>query len=102
MEDIGNPTLKEVVEQDNPRKEWLVGYVGEKLNPKDGNVTVEMIVGSMLEEFPEFLMVVAEENWILGYKQAIADVEEGENLIREEMTNRISKKKKRKKKEKKN
>ena len=61
-----------------------------------------MIVGSMLEEFPEFLMVVAEENWILGYKQAIADVEEGENLIREEMTNRISKKKKRKKKEKKN
>jgi hypothetical protein len=97
MEDIGNPTLKEVVEQDNPMKEWLVGYVGEKLNPEDGNVTVEMIVGSMLEEFPEFLMVVAEENWILGYKQAIADVEEGENLIQEEMNKRNSKKKPKKK-----
>ena len=101
MEDIGNPTLKEVVEQENPMKEWLVGYVGEKLNPKDGNVTVEMIVTAMTKEFPEFLMAVAEENWILGYKQAIADVEEGESLIREEMTNRISKNKKRKKKEKK-
>ena len=77
--------LKQQVESENPMKEWLVGYVGQKLNPEDGNVTVEMIVGSMLEEFPEFLMVVAEENWIRGYHQAQTDVEEGEKEYREQL-----------------
>ena len=98
MSDIENPTLKEVVTNDNPMKEWLVNYVGEKKNPEDGNVTVNLIVDAMTEEFPEFLMVIAEENWIRGYQQAIADVEEGENLIREEMSQRVSKKSKKGKK----
>jgi hypothetical protein len=31
----------------------------------------------MAEEFPEFLMVVAEENWIRGYHQALEDVDSG-------------------------
>jgi hypothetical protein len=35
------------------------------------------------QEFPEFLMKVAEENWILGYQQAINDVDEGESMLRE-------------------
>jgi hypothetical protein len=61
-------------------KEWLVGYVGEKHNPKDGQVTVEMVVESMAEEFPEFLLALAEENWIRGYRQGLADIEEGKKL----------------------
>ena len=36
-----------------------------------------MIVDCMADEFPEFLMVVAEENWIRGYKQAFVDIEAG-------------------------
>lgn len=78
METIENPTLKEVVQKDTELKTWLVNYVGNKLNPSDGNITVEMIVDVMSKEFPEFLMVVAEENFIRGYQQAIADVEAGE------------------------
>lgn len=70
-----NPTLKEVVNKDSPLKEWLVNYVGEQKNPKDGNITVEMIVDTIAKEFPEFLMVVAEENFIRGYEQAIFDIE---------------------------
>ena len=101
MSEIENPTLKEIVTNDNPMKEWLVNYVGEKANPEDGNVTVSLIVDAMTEEFPEFLMVIAEENWIRGYQQAITDVEEGENLIREEMTLRVSKDKTKHKKGKK-
>jgi hypothetical protein len=72
-----NTTLEQVVEPENDLKNWLVEYVGEKLNPENNEVTVEMIVEVLAEEFPEFLMVVAEENWIRGYHQALTDVEIG-------------------------
>ena len=41
-----------------------------------------MIVKTVAEEFPEFLLVVAEENFIRGYQQGLHDVEEGEKLMR--------------------
>ena len=75
MENIENPTLKESVQSDNELKAWLVNYVGEKTKPADGNITVEMIVDVLAKEFPEFLMVVAEENFIRGYQQAALDFE---------------------------
>ena len=37
----------------------------------------------MSEDFPEFLAAIAEENWIRGYEQAMADVEEGEKIYNE-------------------
>ena len=70
-----NPILAETVEPDNDLKNILVEYVGEKNNPEDHNVTVEMIVEVVAKEFPEFLMVVDEENWIRGYQQAMYDVD---------------------------
>ena len=73
MEDI-TEGLAEVVNPDTEMKEWLVNYVGEKHNPDDEGVTVEMIVTTMAKEFPEFLMAVAEENWIRGYHQAFDDL----------------------------
>lgn len=71
---VENPTLVKAVTTDNKLKEMLVEYVGEKLNPEDGNVTVEMIVNTLSDEFPEFLMVVAEENWLRGYEAGLDDV----------------------------
>jgi len=62
----------------------LVEYVGEKIDPEDQNVTVEMIVETMAKEFPDFLLAIAEENWIRGYHQALADVEDGKKLVEEE------------------
>jgi len=79
-----NPSLVEEVAADNEFKTWLVDYVGKKHNPNDDQVTVGMIVQTVSEQFPEFLMAVAEENWIRGYHQALTDVEEGEKLVREE------------------
>ena len=73
--DIKNPTLKEVVEKETEIKTWLVDYVGNKIDPEDGNVTVEMLVEEISKEFPEFVMVVAEENFIRGYEQALTDVD---------------------------
>lgn len=74
MDTVENPTLTEVVQKANPMKEWLVDYVGNALQPKDGNVTVLMIIEQMAKEFPEFVMAVAEENFIRGYSQAIEDI----------------------------
>jgi len=72
-----NPTLEEIVELDNNLKNMLVEYVGEKMEPEDNKVTVAMIIDVLAEEFPEFVMVLAEENWIRGYHQALEDVETG-------------------------
>ena len=72
-EENGNEDLKVVVNEDGEMKSWLVDYVGEKNNPEGDAVTLEMIVDTMAEEFPEFLFAVAEEKFIRGYKQAITD-----------------------------
>ena len=48
---------------------------GENKNPAKDEITVELIVDIFAEQFPEFLIVVAEENWINGYTQALNDVE---------------------------
>ena len=78
-----NPDLLKKVEADNELKKWLVAYVGEKEQPENDEVNVEMIVKVLAEEFPDFLMAVAEENFIRGYQQALVDVEEGEKLFRD-------------------
>ena len=70
-----NPTLRETVEDDNELKAWLVEYVGNKHEPEDGNVTVEMIIETLAKEFPEFTMAVAGENFLRGYHQALCDLE---------------------------
>ena len=36
---------------------------------------------SMAKEFPEFVLTVAEENWIRGYQQAMVDIEVGESVL---------------------
>ena len=72
-----NPDLHKPVESTNEMKKWLVNYVGDKINPENDEVNVEMIIQVMAEEFPEFLLVIAEENFIRGYQQGLADAEAG-------------------------
>ena len=77
-----NPDLTAPVEKVNPMKEWLVDYVGNILNPADGNVTTEMIVHAFGVEFPELMLAIAEENWMRGYAQALHDSEKGFDLLK--------------------
>ena len=79
MNEWDNPELREVVSDDNELKTWLVDYVGNKHNPGDGSVTVQMIVDTLSEDFPEFVMAVAGENFLRGYHQALCDLELSEN-----------------------
>jgi len=66
-----------VVERDSPLKQMLLEYVGNKYaTPEDEGefeVTVQMIVDTLAHEFPEFVMIMAEENWVRGYQQGIDD-----------------------------
>lgn len=73
--DTESPDLLQAVKPENEMKRWLVNYVGDKLNPENDEVNVEMIIQVMAEEFPEFLMPLAEENFIRGYRQGLADSE---------------------------
>lgn len=73
--DNENPDLLKKVEPVNELKSWLVNYVGDKLNPENDEVNVEMIIQVVAEEFPEFIMPLVEENFIRGYRQALADVD---------------------------
>ena len=65
--------MSEKIKLDSELKQWLVNYVGNKLQPADENVTVDMIVAVVADEFPEFLLMVAEENFLRGYEQGLAD-----------------------------
>lgn len=73
------------VEKENELKSFLIDYVGEKEKPENNEITVEMIVNTMSQDFPEFVLTVAEENWIRGYQQAMVDIEVGERLVEEEL-----------------
>ena len=80
-----NPDLLKALEPDSEMKEWLINYVGEKEQPGNGEVNVEMILKTMAAEFPEFLLPLAEENFIRGYQQAMVDIEEGRKAWEKEV-----------------
>ncbi len=87
-----SPVLDEQVNTDNTLKNFLVNHVGSIAKPDDNNVTVEMIVETMAREFPEFLLAVAEENWVRGYQQALDDVEIGRKISEEKEENNVKQK----------
>lgn len=72
--------------------DMIVDYVGNKLNPEEEDVTVEMVVSVLNDEFPEFMLAVAQENFLRGYAQALDDIEaiEKERMEREEVVKDVS------------
>ena len=79
-----NEILNEKVSAENELKDIIINYVGEQINPENDEVTVEMVVEIFARDFPEFLLVIAEENFLRGYQQAFADVEAHEKMKNEE------------------
>jgi hypothetical protein len=69
-----------IVSAENPLKQMLLEYVGNKFATEEDKgefeVTVQMIVETLAHEFPEFVMIMAEENWLRGYQQGINDATE--------------------------
>ena len=79
-----NEELDMTLQPDTELKSWLVEYVGEKHQPGDGEVTVGMVLDTVALEFPEFVLAVAEENFIRGYKQALTDADSATELLEQE------------------
>ncbi len=73
-----NPELEAPVETTTGLKELVVNYIGERLQAEE-IITVDMAVQVFAAEFPEFLMAIAEENFLRGYEQALTDVENHES-----------------------
>jgi hypothetical protein len=69
-----NEAYNQVLNKESPLKEWIVNYVGETEKPENDEVTVEMVVQTMVREFPEIVLALAEENFIRGYEQAFTDM----------------------------
>ncbi|HHZ95148.1 MAG TPA: hypothetical protein EYN67_06250 [Flavobacteriales bacterium] len=69
-----NPDLEKFIETTSGLRQLVVNYIGERLTAEE-DVTVDMAVEVFAAEFPEFLMAVAEENFLRGYEQALTDVE---------------------------
>ena len=72
--ELENMELASAVTAETPLKQMVVDYIGERLDPEDGDVTVQMAVDIFALEFPEFLLAVAEENFLRGYEQALTDM----------------------------
>lgn len=66
--------FKEIAPNESDLKDIIINYVGKITDPKDDAVTVEHIIDVFAEQFPEFLLALAEENWINGYTQALSDL----------------------------
>jgi len=66
------------VKRESKLKEVIIDYIGETIHPEEPNVTVEDVVSLFADEFPEFLFVVAQENFLNGYKHGLADASKEE------------------------
>ena len=66
-----NPLLGLFVQPESKLKEYLIEYVGTKFDNE--SVTVNMIAETLAEEFPEFTMAFAEENFLRGYQLGLDD-----------------------------
>jgi hypothetical protein len=68
--------LDKTISKEGKLKSFIVGYVGDKLNPENEEVTVEMIIEVLAQDFPELVLVLAEENFFRGYSQGLQDFEQ--------------------------
>ena len=65
--------LDKTISKDGALKSFIVEYVGDKLSPENKEVTVEMIIEVLAQDFPEVVLVLAEENFFRGYSQGLQD-----------------------------
>jgi len=72
--DFSDTPLNAEVKPETGLKQLVVNYVGNALQAEE-EVTVAMAVEVFAAEFPEFLLAIAEENFLRGYEQALMDVE---------------------------
>jgi len=92
-----NPLLEQNLlenKEKNKLKSLIVQYVGETLMPESEDITIDQVIKVFANEFPEFIVCVAEENWVNGYSQALKDVDFFKSRNEASECNQILKRKK--------
>lgn len=54
-------------------KDFMISFTGEKLQPENDEVSIDMLAQVLAMEFPEFAYAYAEENFIRGYELGLED-----------------------------
>lgn len=56
-------------------KDKVINYVGDKLGLQPGidDITLQQVAQCFVDEFPEFILPLLEENYIAGYEKALID-----------------------------
>ena len=87
-----NPNLSALVAgSESELKQIIINYAGEKLQPESDEISVQQVIEVFANEFPEFVLAVAEENWISGYTQALKDVDFARQKEEPENNEKLSK-----------
>jgi hypothetical protein len=74
----------QIISKNSDLKQFLVNYVGNFLKKEEDSITVENILEVMIKEFPEFIQVLAEENFFRGYNQAWIDIDSASKELEKE------------------
>ena len=82
-----NPMLAMPVIPDSELKNYLVEYVGTKMDQEE--VTVNMIAEILAVEFPEFMYAIAEENYLRGYQVGLDDADRLFNEYAEKLNRKV-------------
>ena len=82
-----NPLLAMPVIPDSELKDYLVEYVGTKMEQEE--VTVNMIAEILAVEFPEFVYAIAEENYLRGYQVGLDDADRLFNEYAEKLNRKV-------------
>ena len=75
--------LTQTVQPNSELKNIILNYIGNKEQPENNEITLMMVIETFAEEFPDFLLPIAEENFVRGYQQAISDIDQGEEFFKE-------------------
>tara|TARA_R100001015_G_C4620372_1_gene177288 strand:- start:1496 stop:1771 length:276 start_codon:yes stop_codon:yes gene_type:complete len=78
--EFGEFSINKILISNSGLKDLVIEYIGNKINPPKGEVTLEMAIETFATEFPEILITVAEENYLRGYERALDDVNNFKNL----------------------
>lgn len=74
--------LNVVVEKENSLKELILDHVGTSLGMEENSdITVDMCVKVLAKDFPELMIPIVEQNFLLGYKQGLADSRSLESAV---------------------
>lgn len=75
-EEEWSDTSRTITEYDTTGLAGLIlQYIASRSDSEEGEITFEQALEVFADEFPEFVMLIAEENFMRGYHQGLTDAQ---------------------------